>query len=134
MRTLNSFSSIFESAFVNGSESPDSLCTECFQKRRVTSEEKAILFPISFFFLYFSYNKWLSIFVTRKSLNKITSQNQITVSWFLLEDTLKNHVWNLNKCKIKVFPVFIDYSNVLTMKLYYTYFKLFIVSWYFFNF
>lgn len=32
------------------------------------------------------------------------------------------------KCEIKVSPAFMDYSNVLTMKLYYTYFKLFIVS------
>lgn len=43
-------------------------------------------------------------------------------------DRLKNHVWNVNKYEIKASPVFIDCSNVLTMKLYYTYFKLFIVS------
>lgn len=47
------FSSVFENTFVNGPECPYSLCTECFKKSIVTSEERATLFPISFFFCTF---------------------------------------------------------------------------------
>lgn len=65
----------------------------------------------------------------KKSLYKIgCHKNHTTVFWFLVEEE------TLNKRMIKEFHAFIDYLNVLTMNLYYTYFKLFIVSCYFFNF